>query len=173
MSGDYDILDIVNNVLETERAFYNTIRFLEGGTRNNLIAAHMRNMSQILNIVRNYQTTEQRQSVVLNIPIRMDASGNFFDNVPVVPTAEQIRAGTESHIAVTDTTCSICQTEVTCATRIRGCGHCFHGDCIAQWFTMNPRCPMCRHDIRDRNLLRETPSNTTNESRSMHTDERS
>jgi len=167
MSGDYDILDIVNNVLETERAFYNTIRFLEGGTRNHLIAAHMRNMAQLLNIVRTYQSTETRQSVVLNIPLRMDTSGNFFDNVPVVPTPEQIRAGTETHIAVTDTNCSICQAEVTCATRIRGCGHCFHGDCIAQWFTMNPRCPMCRYDIR------ESQSITSNESSRMYSNERS
>jgi hypothetical protein len=108
--------------------------------------------------------------MVLNIPIGgMDISGNFFDPVIVAPTQQQIRAATDEHINVVDTTCSICQESVTCATRIRACGHAFHGQCIDQWFTMNPRCPVCRHDIRE-NL--QTPRRQeNNESRRVHSDE--
>ena len=33
-------------------------------------------------------------------------------------------------------------------TRITHCGHVFHNNCIAEWFTRSVFCPMCRHDIR-------------------------
>ncbi len=79
----------------------------------------------------------------------MDISGNFFEPVPIVPTQTQINAAVDTHVGVTDTMCSICQEPVTCATRIRRCGHCFHGNCIQEWFSRNPRCPMCRYDIRE------------------------
>lgn len=158
---EVDILDILHAQLQTERTLYSSLRFLEGGTRNNVLAAHLRNTSALLSILRTYQL-QPATRMVINIPL--DVSGNWMDPVPVVPTQEQITAATEEHIAV-DTTCSICQDSLTCATRIRACGHCFHGQCIQQWLSMNSRCPMCRHDLR-------TPvSNTTNAQDSrMHTD---
>jgi hypothetical protein len=141
-----DILDVVHELLETDRIFYGIIRLLDGATRNHIVAAHMRNNTQLITLLHQYMA--QPTNMVLNIPIRMDASGNFFDNVPVLPTREQIQAATQHHVGVHDTTCSICQEPVECATRIRECGHCFHSDCISQWFTVNTRCPMCRYDIR-------------------------
>lgn len=148
MSGERDVLDLLHEILENERAFYSIVRFLDGGTRNNLVAAHMRNTSGELALLRQFMTAPA--TVTLNIPIGgMDTSGNFFDPVPVVPTPAQIVAAVDRHVNIPDTNCAICQEAVTCATRIRACGHCFHHHCISQWFSMNTRCPVCRHDVRD------------------------
>jgi hypothetical protein len=168
---EIDILDVVQDLLQLERTFYGTIRFFDGASRSHLVAAHMRNTSGIINILRQYMTQPNRvTNMVLNIPLgQMDLSGNFFDPVIVAPSQQQITAATERHVNIPDTNCAICQDSVTCATRIRACGHCFHPQCIDQWFTMNPRCPVCRHDIRD-NL--QTPRRQdTNESRRMHSDQ--
>lgn len=159
---DYDILDIVHEFFETDRAFYGILRFLDSGTRNHIVAAHMRNNANMIGLLRHYMSQAPVTNMVLNIPIRTDISGNFFDPVPVIPTREQILTAIDQHVNIPDTTCSICQESVTCATRIRGCGHCFHSDCISQWFTMNTRCPMCRYDIRTR------PIGLSNESRGVH-----
>ncbi len=166
-----DVLDIVHEYLETDRTFYSIVRFLDGGSRNNIVAAHLRNSNQVLAILRAYMIQSVRQNVVLNIPLgNIDISGNFFDPIQVAPTPDQVRAATEQHVNIRDMTCSICQEPVECATRIRACGHCFHSDCISQWFTMNPRCPMCRHDIRD---LQRSGGGLSNESSSMHPNQES
>ena len=97
--------------------------------------------------------------MVMNIPITMDLSGSFFDPVPVVPSPEQIDAALDRHVGVpVGTLCAVCQEDVACASQIRACGHLFHSHCIGQWLQMNPRCPVCRHDIR---LLRDTPSSSS------------
>jgi hypothetical protein len=157
MSESPDVLDILRDILETERSFYQMFRFLEGSTRNHLMAAQMRNTSAALSLLRLFMNQPQQTTMVMNIPITMDLSGNFFDPVPVAPTRAQIAAATETHQGVpANTTCAICQDEVACATRIRVCGHTFHGACLDQWFQLNPRCPVCRHDIRDL----QSPDNT-------------
>jgi len=173
---EYTILNGLADMWETDRAFYQTIRFLNSESRTAVVAAHIRNNSQSLAILRTMLAADivrpRTENVVLNIPLHLlvDPSGNrmtFMDPVPVLPTAEQIRAGTDVHVGVTDTVCAICQEDVSCATRIRECGHCFHGQCIAEWFTMNTRCPVCRWDIRD---LHRNTEHTTND-RGMYADE--
>jgi hypothetical protein len=177
MEGDYSILEAIRDITLTDRAFFSVVRFLDGNTRNHIVAAHMRNTSQMTMVLRQFmsaqQREERRENIVMNIPLNsiFDPSGNFLRNfldpVPVLPTPEQIQTATENHIMTTDTTCAICQEAVSCATRIRHCGHCFHSQCIAEWFTMNTRCPICRHDIRD---LRLDRSRNTNDNR-VHPDE--
>lgn len=148
MSGERDVLDLLHDILENERTFYSVVRFLDSGTRNNLVAAHMRNTGVELGLLRQFMSSSA--TVTLNIPLGgLDTSGNFFDAVPVVPTPAQIDAAVDRHVNSPETNCAICQEAVPCATRIRACGHCFHHQCIAQWFSMNTRCPVCRHDIRD------------------------
>jgi hypothetical protein len=164
---DHDILDVIHEFLQTDQAFYGILRFLDSSTRNHIVAAHMRNNANLIGLLRQYMAQSPITNMVLNIPIRTDISGNFFDNVPVLPTQEQIMAATEQHVGVRDTTCSICQESVECATRIRACGHCFHSECISQWFTMNTRCPMCRYDIRRRH------TELSNESRGLHSNQES
>jgi len=165
---EYDILDVLHEMLDTERSFYGIIRFLDNQNRGRIIDAHMRNRSQMLAIMRAYMLSSPVTSMVLNIPLgNLDASGNFFDNVPVFPTSEQIADATEVNVPVVEATCSICRDEVMSATRIRHCGHTFHASCINQWFTMNPRCPVCRYDIRN---IQTASTTISNESSSVHTD---
>lgn len=174
---EYTLLDAIRDLTETDRAFFNMVRFLDGSTRNHIVAAHLRNTNQFGLILRNYLAREQApirtENIVMNIPLSsiLDPSGtfmrNFMEPVPVVPTREQIVAATENHIQVTDVTCAICQEAVSCATRLRACGHSFHSQCIHEWFSVNTRCPICRHDIRSLH-----PSNaTTHNDNRVHTDE--
>jgi hypothetical protein len=144
---DTDVLDVLQGMLQTDRAFYSTIRFLDGQTRSHIVAAHMRNNSQMLGILRVFMN---QPPVTATLTLSMDASGNFFDPVPVVPSPQQISAATEQNVQMPeDSVCSICQEELQTATRLRGCQHCFHQACIDQWLQMNTRCPVCRYDVRD------------------------
>lgn len=145
-SNEYSVLDALHDIMQSDQTFCELVRHLDGRTRTALLDAHLRNSGAAIAVLRQFMTTPT--TMVMNIPFRMDASGTFFDPVPVTPTQEEIRMATERHVGVTNSTCSICQDTVTCATRIRECGHCFHGSCIDQWLSMNPRCPVCRHDIR-------------------------
>jgi hypothetical protein len=162
MEDDRDVLDVLSQMIEADRQFYGVVRFLDGQHRTHVVAAHQRNSNLTLLLLREYMRTSPITNMTVTIPIptgAFDASGNFFDPVPVVPTADQIRAATEAHVNVRDQTCAVCQEPVECATRIRHCGHCFHSSCIGQWFSMNPRCPVCRHDIRN---LQASPRRDTN-----------
>jgi hypothetical protein len=146
-----DVLDVLSQMLEADSQFYGVVRFLDGQHRTHVVAAHQRNSSLTLSLLREYMRTSPMTNMTVTIPLPatvFDASGNFFDPVPVVPTVDQIRNAIDSHVDVRDQTCAICQEPVACATRIRHCGHCFHSGCIGEWFSMNPRCPVCRHDIR-------------------------
>ena len=160
-----NVLDIIEDVLQTDRSFHGIIRFLDAERRDALVAAHMRNMNNALGLARHYMSTGN--TVVMNIPLNLSTS--FFDPIPVVPTSQTIEQAIERSVTVTDTMCSICQDTVISATRIRACGHCFHSDCIDQWFTMNPRCPMCRIDIRETTLRNSTT--TSNNDNSVYSDE--
>lgn len=171
---DFSVLNLLHEMMHTERSFHSIVRFLDGNTRNHIVAAHMRNTSQILAILRAVTSPRPRaENFVMNIPLNtlVDPSGsflrNFLEPVSVVPSPAQIEAAVENHVGIADTTCAICQEPVTCATRIRNCRHCFHSNCIREWFTMNPRCPVCRHDIRD---LQSSNSQSTNDSR-VHANE--
>jgi hypothetical protein len=140
--SELDILDVLHEIVQLERTFYGTIRFFDSASRSHLVAAHMRNTGGFLTILRQYMTDQPTRTtnMVFNIPMgNLDLSGNFFDPVVVAPTQAQITAATERHVNVPDTNCAICQESVTCATRIRSCGHCFHDQCIQQWFSMNAR----------------------------------
>lgn len=144
------VLDVIRDILSTDRVFYGTVRFLDGQTRNHIVAAHLRNTGLMLSIVRSFMDHPPPSQATMTMHI--DLSGNmlrsFLDPVTVTATPTQIAAATET-ITVVNETCSICRDSVTNATRLRACGHCFHADCINQWLGMNTRCPVCRHDIRE------------------------
>jgi hypothetical protein len=164
---DTDVLDVLQGMLQTDRAFYSTIRFLDGQTRSHIVAAHTRNNSAMLGILRVFMAQPARATATLTIS--MDASGNFFDPVPVVPSPQQLAAATERNVDVpVDTNCSICQEELTRGTRLRACRHTFHEQCIDQWLQLNTRCPVCRHDVRD--LQPEIVIRRNGEGHRMHPD---
>lgn len=149
LEDEDSVLDVLREIFETERVFYGTVRFLEGQTRNHIVAAQLRNTAVALQILRMFMDRPAHpQSLVMNIDLSGNVLRNFLDPVPVVATRDQIVDATETGVAVTNTNCAICQESVTSATRLRACGHCFHSECIDQWLGMNTRCPVCRHDIR-------------------------
>jgi len=151
LEDEDSVLDVLREIFETERTFFGTVRFLEGQTRNHVVAAQLRNTGLALQILRTFMDRPaQPASLVMNIDLSGNILRNFLEPVPVVATHAQIVAGTETGVAPANETCSICREVIGQGTRLRNCGHCFHADCIDQWLGMNTRCPVCRHDIRDR-----------------------
>lgn len=165
---DYDVLRAIRDIMATSQSFHGTIRYLGTDTRNQLVALHERNTNLALALLRSWIAQERRTTMVMNIPFGLDVSGNFMDPVPVVPTPQQVRVATEIRTRrPEDTQCAICQEDITGVnTIIQQCGHCFHSNCIQEWFGLNPRCPVCRYDIRD-----FQPANAVNPNdRSVHPD---
>lgn len=156
-----NVLDLLNEITHTDRTFFASMRFLDGQTRSQLTALQLRNTSAMISVINRYMVQPQR--MVINVPLN---NATWMDPVPVIPSAHQITQATETNVRFVDTTCSICQDIVEEGTRIRACGHCFHAHCIDQWFQQNPRCPMCRHDVRD---LRAPVVTNDNEGDRMHT----
>jgi hypothetical protein len=149
-----NVLDILSEMYMTEREFFNVMRFMNAQTRNEALTTHQRINERTLLLLNRYLSLQERRParVIMNIPLNLSEHGNaFWDSVNVPPTINQINAAVERLIPVHDTTCSICQEAVTSATRIRHCQHSFHGNCINNWFDLNPRCPVCRYDIREFN----------------------
>ena len=167
MAEELDVLDVIHAITHTDRVFYSNIRYLDSATRNNVVTIHERNTQLALNTVRSFMNPPTQAArprhMVFNIPL--DVAGSFLDPVPIYPSTEQIARAVETRIPVANTICTICQEPVTTATRIRHCGHCFHGNCIAPWFLMSSRCPVCRYDIRE---FTQTPTQTSNDS-GVHT----
>jgi hypothetical protein len=84
---------------------------------------------------------------------------NFWTNVPVYPSAEQITNATQNVEYDAETmreqTCPITMTEFNETSqilKIRECGHIFNENALRRWFRNHVTCPVCRCDIR-------TPSN--------------
>jgi hypothetical protein len=152
---DYSILLAVRDMLRNTRDLYRTIRFLTPAGRNEVILANEITNRQVLNVLRAQMTANQAVRYTVNIPLANMAASlpsgtRWEDPVPITPSVEQLAAAMEINVqAPENTTCSICQEGLTRCVRLRHCGHFFHSACIDQWFTMSPRCPMCRHDIRE------------------------
>jgi hypothetical protein len=73
--------------------------------------------------------------------------------VVVRPTAAQIAAASIVETVAAEEMCAVCQDTIVVGTDARTltfCEHSFHTACIDTWFTTNVRCPVCRHDIRER-----------------------
>lgn len=152
MDNEVGILDILDQVLHTERIFYQSARILQAGRRETIIDTHQRNTAVILGLVRSYMAVESPlYSVRYNVTVPNTLPPGWNDPVVVHATSEQISAATESTSPDDDAgNCAICQENLTgTVTRIRHCGHSFHPNCISEWFTRSVHCPNCRHDIRE------------------------
>ena len=163
-SDDPNVLDILGEMYTTEREFYNVLRFLNAQTRNNALMIHQRINERTLLLLNRYLNIREREPrrIVMNIPLNLNDANGFWDTVNVAPTPQQIeRAVERMAVPPQDTSCSICQEALSGGTRIRHCGHFFHGNCINEWFEINSRCPVCRYDIREYNRPAGT-SNTAN-----------
>jgi len=82
---------------------------------------------------------------------------NFFTNVPVVPSAEQITTATRivQYGTINNPLNEACPISLErfrnedLITQINHCGHLFNIEELAEWFQNNVRCPVCRYDIRN------------------------
>ena len=80
---------------------------------------------------------------------------SFRQPVVVAPSTQTIESSSEilSGSTLTDPTiCAICQDSIQptdTLRRLTSCTHTYHQVCIDQWFLGSPRCPTCRHDIRE------------------------
>ena len=161
MDNEVGILDILDQVLHTERIFYQSVRILPTGRRETIIDTHQRNTAVILGLVRSYMAVESPlYSVRYNVTVPNTLPPGWNDPVVVHATSEQISAATESTSPDDDAgNCAICQENLTgTVTRIRHCGHSFHPNCISEWFTRSVHCPNCRHDIREWTFDEEPPT---------------
>ena len=89
------ILDVLQTMLETERTFLQTLRFLPDG-RSTLVTSQQRNSSAIITLLRSYLLTRGSEAT-FTIPIRFPlpvGPSSWSDPVVVHPTAEQITAAT-------------------------------------------------------------------------------
>ena len=171
LEDEDSVLDVLREIFETERTFYGTVRFLEGQTRNHIVAAQLRNTGLALQILRTFMDRPApAQSLVMNIDLSGNVLRNFLDPVPVIASAQQIAGATEHGVQVQNEICSICRESMTTATRLRSCGHCFHAECIGEWLGMNTRCPVCRHDIREQRVRTPSPPARGRPTYSMHPD---
>ena len=138
-------------MLETERTFLQTLRFLPDG-RSTLVTSQQRNSSAIINLLRSYliaRGSEATFTIPIRFPVPVGPS-SWTDPVVVRPTTEQITAATSVAGILNDDNCAICQEIMDGpVTRINHCSHMFHPNCISEWFTRSVFCPNCRHDIRE------------------------
>jgi hypothetical protein len=145
------ILDVLQTMLETERTFLQTLRFLPDG-RSTLVTSQQRNSSAIINLLRSYliaRGSEATFTIPIRFPVPVGPS-SWSDPVVVRPTAQQITAATSVAGILNDDNCAICQEIMDGpVTRINHCSHMFHPNCISEWFTRSVFCPNCRHDIRE------------------------
>lgn len=82
---------------------------------------------------------------------------NFYDNVAVYPSQEQINNGTRRVLYSNidnplNSSCPITLENFDDAdnvTQILGCGHIFNHESLTSWFRNHVRCPVCRYDIRN------------------------
>jgi hypothetical protein len=80
---------------------------------------------------------------------------SFMNPIPIRPTQEQIDRATRLYITDASSardSCVICFEAISdgqAQREICACSHAFHRDCIDRHFQTSPRCPLCRHDIRE------------------------
>ena len=112
------------------------------------------NLTTPLTETRNIPIARQRT------PVAQDQSwaeilASFMNPIPVRPTQEQIDRATRLFMTDASSTrdsCVICFDAITdgqAQRQVRTCGHSFHRECIDRHFQTSPRCPLCRHDVRD------------------------
>lgn len=152
MEGDGQIttLDVLHSLMETDRQFYQTLRFLPEH-RERIMETHQRNNAAVMSIlrmnaIRSNRTVQYTATIPLTFPV------GWNDPVVVHPSAAQIASATETANVpdAASNNCAICQDALTPGhTRLTHCGHRFHTECISEWFTQSVHCPNCRHDIRE------------------------
>jgi hypothetical protein len=90
---------------------------------------------------------------LINTHVRLEVPQEFFDAVPVVPSAELLSSSLEP-VETPEGECPICRetyTERDEVVGLRNCNHSFHRACANVWYGRSVYCPICRNDIRATN----------------------
>lgn len=151
MESEINLLDVLHSMLETDRALYQTLRFLSN-SREQLLAIHQRNNATMMGLLRMQIAIQASPNVTYTATIPLNLPTGWNDPVVVHPTEAQITAATQevTDESATTSNCAICQESLSPAhIRLTHCGHTFHNQCITEWFTRSVHCPNCRHDVRE------------------------
>jgi hypothetical protein len=135
-------LEILLTMAHTRDAFFSNARLYR--QRDRITTRFLDNESVLISAVNNLRS----DPVTITFPINIPAG--FMDNVPVVPTAQQILNEVQDYTSSSQQTCSICQDSISSdGAMLRVCRHVYHRSCIQTWFGASVRCPVCRRDIRE------------------------
>lgn len=146
----------VNQTRHNLRSNANTSRHRNASTTESIFNDYLYNNLVPPRFTRNEIPRPQNTAARSNNQL-LDFLGQFYNNVPIVPTRQQIDTATRRVIyreieAPLNSSCPICldrfQPDDNVMQIIR-CGHIFNEDSINLWFRTNVRCPICRHDIRE------------------------
>ena len=132
-------------------------------TRTSVVTRYLMNETLLLDMVNRQQIAEQQARNTATALLAMSAilpnnNSTFLNPVVVTPTQEQIDSSLET-VSQPSGECAICQEPISDdASRIRQCGHVYHDSCIRNWLSINVRCPVCRHDVREERQEGQTSS---------------
>ena len=156
MEMDDRIIDLLHELMEARTEFLcnDTIRAINFPYRVNIIGRFLNTEAAIVELVNRIHSTRiygdiTQALLTVTLPNGGGVARNFSDPVPVTASTNQINAGLQT-ILTASSPCAICQETISSGgVRIRACQHEYHRSCIANWFSMSVRCPVCRHDIRE------------------------
>ena len=152
-----DIYELLESLIEGRNNFLNsnTIRALPYNGRQAAVSQYLQNDMFLSSLITRLYLEQIQNRRYSNTILQFNIPENFMEAVSVVPTSLQISNSLED--SSSSGNCAICQDQISSGgSRIRQCGHSFHRSCILTWFLMNVHCPICRHDIREENLVDQT-----------------
>ncbi len=132
-------------------------------TRSTVVTRYLMNEATILDMMNRVYIADQQARNTATALLAMSAilpsaNATFMEPVVVTATQEQIDESLQTVLEPSGE-CAICQEVISAdASRIRQCGHLYHDSCIRNWLSINVRCPVCRHDIREERQEDQTSS---------------
>lgn len=157
------VFELIDNLIDGRNDFFTrTMQLTPHSGRTMALAQFMMNERRYLDMIsRVFQSHTRNQLATTLLTFAMPtqaADGSFNDPVAVTPTQAQIDSALEN-INSSLTNCAICQDSISSdGCRIRACGHVYHRPCLINWFEMNVRCPVCRHDVREDHVAQTQPA---------------
>jgi hypothetical protein len=151
------VFTIMRELIESDIEIIRQTRFFPDTLRARVLSNHARTSSAMLDLIRLLAIippaplNPNATNFVFSIPFDLAGSGADMEDVPIVPSeavVEDTLIPQEDQESVD--LCTICQeTMGENCSMLRNCKHVFHDQCIRQWFSTSPRCPVCRNDIRE------------------------
>ena len=152
------VFSILRELIQSDIEIIGQTRFLPDTLRARVLSNHARTSSAMLDVIRLLAIIPPAPTLnpnatgfVFSIPFDLAGSGAEMEDVPIVPSevvVEETLIPQEDQESVD--MCTICQeTMGEHCSMLRNCKHVFHDQCIRQWFSTSPRCPVCRNDIRE------------------------